>query len=260
VPAFCNEYLATPTVTVPSAFATCGSSRISSACSCLTTTTAPCTPTHGAPNPTASAYGPCVGSEAYCVDGSAGSNIILRCNEGATPNTLNPGNCNDNLDEPPNGALCLESSPTAGDAVCWAIGSQCPVFPVTTVTTPTVTPTPVCNRDNCFRAIIAYSTTVPSFCNEYIATPTVAVPSAFATCGSSRISSACSCLTTPPSTTTSCPPVASASGCPSTPEYCCQWFCGAALVPFDFCSPTNDISPFSACCQCGTPNCGVQEI
>jgi hypothetical protein len=139
-----------------------------------------------------------------------------------------------------------------------------------------------CNRDNCFRAIISYqSKSDATFCSEYFATSlvfltlipcppvtlpqvtnecnfcsTLQVPTSFATCGPARISSACSCLTPSPTTTTttitttSCSAMSSATGCPTPPNSCCQFFCGAALVPFGFCSPTNDISPFSTCTPC----------
>jgi len=100
----------------------------SSSTTSTTTTAAAFTPTPGPPNPTAVPFGPCVGNVAYCASGSDQSPIILRCGEG-TSGILQPGNCDDNLDEPPLGALCLETSPTAGDAVCWAIGSPAPVFP-----------------------------------------------------------------------------------------------------------------------------------
>jgi len=112
--------------------------RISSACSCLsipestttltpTTTFSLCT---ASPSPTAvslSAY--CYGDVAYCAAGSGGSPIILRCTSG---NTLQPGNCDDNLGEPVNGALCIQSGPLAGNAVCSAVGSPMPVLPTPT--------------------------------------------------------------------------------------------------------------------------------
>ena len=62
---------------------------------------------------------PSYGNVAYCI---VGSPIILRC-EGPY---LRPGNCDDNTDEPPFGALCIESSPSAGNAFCLAVGSPKP--------------------------------------------------------------------------------------------------------------------------------------
>jgi hypothetical protein len=53
-----------------------------------------------------------------------------------------------------------------------------------------------CNADNCYRAIRTFQTaTAPGFCNSYLASATAA-PSPVATCGPTRISSACQCLKT----------------------------------------------------------------
>jgi len=60
--------------------------------------------------------GNCTGDSSFC----AGGPIILRCTGGK----LQPGNCADNLNEPPLGALCVQTSPTAGDAHCEAITSS----------------------------------------------------------------------------------------------------------------------------------------
>ncbi|CAH0028459.1 unnamed protein product [Clonostachys rhizophaga] len=78
------------------------------------------------------------------------------------------------------------------------------------LTLPSVTGT--CHADNCYRAIKFYQTaTATEFCSEYLDHATVA-PSQFASCGPSRLSSACSCLasstsTSVPSTTTSPTPI-----------------------------------------------------
>jgi hypothetical protein len=75
---------------------------------------------------------PCYGNVAYCAAGP----IILRC----SGTSLGAGNCDDNLDEPQFGALCIESNSTAGDAVCSAVGSSAPPFPSVTggLGTPTI--------------------------------------------------------------------------------------------------------------------------
>src|SRR5437764_734243 len=68
--------------------------------------------------PTIAPGASCTGSVAYCVGGSGVSNIILRC----IGNVLQPGNCNDNLNQPPLGALCIDSAPPpGGSATCSAI-------------------------------------------------------------------------------------------------------------------------------------------
>lgn len=60
---------------------------------------------------------------------------------------------------------------------------------------------PTCNADNCYRAFLASSTAAADFCSSFSAGPVASTP-AFASqsCSgsSSRISSACSCLATPP--------------------------------------------------------------
>jgi hypothetical protein len=72
-------------------------------------------------SPTITPGAPCTGSVAYCVGGSGGSDIILRCMYGA----LQPGNCADNLDEPPLGAVCVDPAPPpGGSATCSAITSS----------------------------------------------------------------------------------------------------------------------------------------
>src|SRR6202012_907135 len=70
-------------------------------------------------SPTVAPGAPCTGAVAYCVGGSGGSDIILRCGAGGT---LEPGNCADNLDEPPFGAVCVDSAPPPGGlAQCKAL-------------------------------------------------------------------------------------------------------------------------------------------
>src|SRR6202044_1318038 len=94
----------------------------------------------------------CTGTVAYCVGGSGGSDIILRCSD----NILQPGNCDDNLGEPPLGALCIDTAPPpGGSATCSAISS----------------PTPTSSSS---------STPSPSPTNSSTATPTIA-PSAACT-------------------------------------------------------------------------------
>jgi len=54
------------------------------------------------------------------------------CSDGSK---LYPGNCNDNLNEPEFGAVCIESSPTAGDAQCSAIaGPSTTTAPISSTT------------------------------------------------------------------------------------------------------------------------------
>ena len=61
-----------------------------------------------------------------------------------------------------------------------------------------------CNRDNCLRALAATPTKASSFCASYTKTPNTAtaIPTYGAFCSSSpsRVSSACSCVVTPPHT------------------------------------------------------------
>ena len=71
-----------------------------------------------------SPYEACYGDVAYCATGP----IILRCDG----TSLGPGNCEDNLNHPQYGALCVESNSTAGDAICSAVGSSAPPFPSVT--------------------------------------------------------------------------------------------------------------------------------
>jgi len=70
-------------------------------------------------SPTIAPGATCTGVVAYCVGGSGGSDIILRC---SASGTLEPGNCADNLDEPPLGAVCVDAAPPPGGmATCSAI-------------------------------------------------------------------------------------------------------------------------------------------
>ena len=70
-------------------------------------------------SPTIAPGATCTGAVAYCVGGSGGSDIILRC---SASGTLEPGNCADNLDEPPLGAVCVDPAPPPGGmATCSAI-------------------------------------------------------------------------------------------------------------------------------------------
>jgi 2-phosphoxylose phosphatase len=91
----------------------------------------------------------------------------------------------------------------------------------TPTTTATATPSvvaPTCNHDNCLRGFIPESSAVSKFCPTYTAAPNASatLPAFASNCGgdASRISSACSCLVTPISTTsaTVSPTSTSASG------------------------------------------------
>ncbi|CAO1596394.1 hypothetical protein XANCAGTX0491_000243 [Xanthoria calcicola] len=127
-----------------------------------------------------------------------------------------------------------------------------------------------CNQDNCYRAIKRYETTSSAFCKQYLATPTNAAPTPFATCGPTRISSACKCLETqtpPPPTTTAATTTksstssfvtstcsrSSASACPTPVNPCCQYLCAVAQVPFRICSPSDTSGQFEVCSKCPVP-------
>ena len=75
-------------------------------------------------------------------------------------------------------------------------------FISSTVASPaaTATPTPVCNNDNCNRALRASISAASSFCATYTTstvTATTGIPTYIpSTCGPSRISSACTCVVT----------------------------------------------------------------
>jgi hypothetical protein len=99
----------------PGGSATCVA--ITSSASSSASATSTTSKTSPSASPTIAPGAPCTGSVAYC----AASNIILRCESGV----LQPGNCNDNLDEPPLGALCVDSAPPpGGSATCVAITSS----------------------------------------------------------------------------------------------------------------------------------------
>jgi hypothetical protein len=67
----------------------------------------------------------------------------------------------------------------------------------------TTTKAPSCNADNCYRALAGYQrTSVSTFCSAYLSSTTLSEPTQVATCGPSRISSACSCLATSSATVT----------------------------------------------------------
>jgi hypothetical protein len=96
-----------------------------------------------------------------------------------------------------------------------------------TTATPTTlvkaTPTSKCNQDNCFRQMLHESAKVSAFCPTYTASASsVAIPTFASSCGglASRVSSACSCLVTPTSTsTTSSAPTVSSTASPSASGY-----------------------------------------
>jgi len=88
----------------------------------------------------------------------------------------------------------------------------------TSTTAPTSTSsviTPNCNHDNCLRQLIASSSAASAGCESYLISSATSIPSFASNCDNSpsRVSSACSCLVTPTSTTLSSPPTLnSASG------------------------------------------------
>jgi hypothetical protein len=121
----CNDNLDEPplgalcvdSAPAPGGSATCVAitSSTSSAAS-VTTTSSTKSPSA---SPTIAPGATCTGAVAYCVGGSGGSDIILRC---SASGTLEPGNCADNLDEPPLGAVCVDPAPPPGGmATCSAI-------------------------------------------------------------------------------------------------------------------------------------------
>ncbi|KAL8640859.1 MAG: hypothetical protein Q9228_002261 [Teloschistes exilis] len=66
--------------------------------------------------------------------------------------------------------------------------------------TPTSSPTPVCNQDNCYRALSASISAASAFCATYTTatvTASTGIPTYLpSTCGPSRVSSACTCVIT----------------------------------------------------------------
>ena len=93
----------------------------SATCSAISTPTS--SSSSSSATPTIAPGAPCTGTVAYCVGGSGGSDIILRC----VGNVLQPGNCDDNLNEPPLGALCIDSAPPpGGSATCSAVSAPTP--------------------------------------------------------------------------------------------------------------------------------------
>jgi hypothetical protein len=85
----------------------------------------------------------------------------------------------------------------------------------TATTMVTATPTviaPGCNHDNCLRQFIQESSAASQICPTYTAASATSIPSFASNCGGSpaRVSSACSCIVTPTSTTSTSPPIATA--------------------------------------------------
>lgn len=69
-------------------------------------------------------FGFCYGNVAYC----ATNEVILQCIPSTNgSNFLQPGTCYDILNNPVSGALCAQSGPNSGDAVCFVNGNP-PVF------------------------------------------------------------------------------------------------------------------------------------
>ncbi|KAE8450855.1 hypothetical protein EG329_005768 [Mollisiaceae sp. DMI_Dod_QoI] len=76
----------------------------------------------------------------------------------------------------------------------------------TSTTLVTATPSavaPNCNHDNCLRQLIGVSSAASAFCPTFTASANIAIPTFASECNSdaSKVSSACSCLVTPTSTT-----------------------------------------------------------
>ena len=81
--------------------------------------------------------------------------------------------------------------------------------PTTIVTATAPVTAPNCNHDNCLRQFIQESSAVSQFCPAYTASSASAsLPTFVSNCGgvASRVSSACSCLVAPTSTTSTAAP------------------------------------------------------
>jgi len=109
--------------------------------------------------------------------------------------------------------------PGMGSEVVFEVYKQDTTSTPTTLATSTPTAVaPSCNHNNCLRQFIQESSAVSRFCPTYtVASATGAFPTFVSNCGSdaSRVSSACSCLVTPTSTSSPAPtstPFASPSG------------------------------------------------
>ena len=104
----------------------------------------------------------CYGNVAYC----ANNEVILQCTLSTNGSSfLQPGTCYDMLNNPLSGALCAQSGPSVGDAVCFVNGEP-PTFPTpsggtayqaptatiqTTISAPTETPADIPGPgDPCF--------------------------------------------------------------------------------------------------------------
>jgi hypothetical protein len=152
----------------------------------------------------------CFGDVAYC----AGGPIILRCDG----TSLGAGNCEDNLNHPPLGALCVESNSTAGNAICSAVGSSAPPFPSVTggLGTPTASPSVVTSASSSVSAssnggslITVTVTPTGCSCTGATVTPTShAISSGSTTAVTSTLTSSSAVnLTATPTVTTSVAPV-----------------------------------------------------
>ena len=103
--------------------------------------------------------------------------------------------------------------PGMGSEVVFELYKRDTTSPTTPFPMVTTTPRVIaqnCNRDNCLRQLILESSFASQFCATYTASSVVAnQPLLVSNCGgdASRISSACSCVATPSSTSSPSPPV-----------------------------------------------------
>jgi len=118
----------------------------------------------------------CSGAVSYCVAGP----IILRCDG----TKLYPGNCDDNTNEPPFGATCVESSPTAGDASCHINAGPSSSSTGTSSCEPTATVTVTETVSTC-PATVTGPTTTPIIAVNATATGNSSLPHASLTYSSS---------------------------------------------------------------------------
>lgn len=109
----------------------------------------------------------------------------------------------------PTSSVCDVSANSQSSSALVAAKTLCPVTRSTdssatisnaiskTSSLATTTKAPSCNADNCYRAVVGYQrSSVRTFCSAYLSSTTLSAPTQIATCGVSRVSSACSCLAT----------------------------------------------------------------
>ena len=97
---------------------------------------------------------------------------------------LYPGNCDDNTNEPPFGATCVESSPTAGDASCHINAGPSSSSTGTSLCEPTATVTVTETVSTC-PATVTGPTTTPIIAGNATATGNSSLPYASLTYSSS---------------------------------------------------------------------------